>query len=87
MTVQLLLGFARSVTLRSKSRRTHGHILLSHLRLPQPGGPGLRIYIPQEQAGPVILPGTVLPSCRLLRLAELRWSYSNPPPHWLLTAR
>jgi hypothetical protein len=33
--------------------RTHYHILLSHLRLPQPGGPGLRIYIPQEQGGPV----------------------------------
>jgi hypothetical protein len=28
----------------SKSRRTHGHISLSHLRLPQPGGPGSRIY-------------------------------------------
>jgi hypothetical protein len=32
------------------------HILLSHLRLPQPGGPGSRIYIPQEQGGPVIPP-------------------------------
>jgi hypothetical protein len=31
-----------------------GHILLSHLRLPQPGGPGPCIYIPQEQGGPVI---------------------------------
>jgi hypothetical protein len=41
--VQLLLGLARAVTLRSKSRRTHGHILLSHLRLRQPGGPGPRI--------------------------------------------
>jgi hypothetical protein len=34
----LFLQFA--VTLGSKSRRTRGHILLSHLRLPQPGGPG-----------------------------------------------
>jgi hypothetical protein len=32
-TVQLLLGLARAVTLGSKSRRTHDHILLSHLRL------------------------------------------------------
>jgi hypothetical protein len=39
----LLLGHARAVTLRSKSRRTHGLILLSHLRLHQPGGPGPRI--------------------------------------------
>jgi hypothetical protein len=36
------------------------HILLSHLRLPQPGGLGSRIYIPQEQGGPVIPPGTGL---------------------------
>jgi hypothetical protein len=53
-TVELLLGLAREVTLGSKSRRTHDHILLSHLRLLQPGGPGPRIYIPQKQGGPVI---------------------------------
>jgi hypothetical protein len=80
-TEQLLLGLARAVTLRSKSRRTHGHILLSHLRLLQPGGPGPRIYIPQEQGGPVIPPGTGFPFCRLLRLAGLRWRYCNPPPY------
>jgi hypothetical protein len=81
LLVQLLLGLARAVTLRSKSRRTHGHILLSHLRLPEPGGPGPRIYIPQEQGGPAIPSGTGFPFCRLLRLAGLRWRYSNPPPH------
>jgi hypothetical protein len=37
-----------------ESHRTHNHILLSHLRLLQPGGPGPRIYISQEQGGPVI---------------------------------
>jgi hypothetical protein len=47
-----------AVTLRSKFCRTHGHILLSHLRLPQPGGPGSRIYILQKQGGPVIPLGT-----------------------------
>jgi hypothetical protein len=31
--------------LGSKSHRTHDHILLPHLRLPQPGGPGPRVYI------------------------------------------
>jgi hypothetical protein len=42
-----------------KSRRTHNHIFfLSHLRLTQPGGPGSRICIPQEQGGPVISPDT-----------------------------
>jgi hypothetical protein len=43
---KLLLDLARAVTLGSKSRRTHGHILLSHLRLPQPGGPGPPLYPP-----------------------------------------
>jgi hypothetical protein len=33
----------------------------------QPGGPGLRIYILQEQGGPVITPGTGFPFRRLLR--------------------
>jgi hypothetical protein len=53
----------------------------SHLRLPQPGGPGPRIYIPQEHGGPVIPPDVGFPFCRLLRLPRLRWRYSNPPPH------
>jgi hypothetical protein len=57
----LLLGLARAVTLWSKSCRTHGCILLSHLRLSQRGGPDLRIHIPQEQDGPVIPPGTGFP--------------------------
>jgi hypothetical protein len=61
LLVQLFLVLARAVTLGSKSRRIHDHILLSHLRLPQPGGPGPRIYIPQEQGGPVIPPGTGFP--------------------------
>jgi hypothetical protein len=46
----------------------------------EPGGPGLRIYIPQEQGEPVIPPGTGFPFRRLLLLAGLRWRYSNPPP-------
>jgi hypothetical protein len=66
LLVQLLLSLARAVTLGSKSRRTHGLILLSHLRLPQPGRPGPRIYITQEQGGPVIPSGTGFPFCRLL---------------------
>jgi hypothetical protein len=49
-------------------------------RLPQTGGPGPRIYIPQEQGGTVIPPGIVFPFRHLLRLAGLRWRYSNPPP-------
>jgi hypothetical protein len=52
------------ITQWSESRRTRNHILLSHLRLPQPGGPGSRIYIPQEPGGPVTLPGTEFSHCR-----------------------
>jgi hypothetical protein len=49
LLVQWLLRLARRVTLVSKSRRTHDPMLLSHMRLPQPGGPRARICIPQEQ--------------------------------------
>jgi hypothetical protein len=80
LPVQLFLVLARAVTLGSKSRRTHDHILLSHLRLPQPGGPGPCIYVPQEQGGPVIPLGPGFPFVAS-RLAGMRWRYSNPPPH------
>jgi hypothetical protein len=70
-----------AITQWSEPLITRNHTFLSHLRLPQPGGPGSRIYIPQEQGGPVIPPGTGFPLRRLLRLAGLRWRYSNPPPH------
>jgi hypothetical protein len=49
------------ITQWSESHRTRNHSLLSHLRLPKPGGPGPRIYIPHEQGGPVIPPGTGFP--------------------------
>jgi hypothetical protein len=62
-----------------ESLRTRNHTLLSHLRLPQPRGPGTHIYIPQEECGPVIPPGTGFTLHRLLRPARLRWRYSNPP--------
>jgi hypothetical protein len=56
------------------------YFTVSDSRLPQSGGQGPCIYIPQEQGGPVIPPGTGFPFLRLLRLAGLRWRYSNPPP-------
>jgi hypothetical protein len=37
-----------------RTHKTHNHILLSRLRLLQPGGTIPCIYIPQEQGGPVI---------------------------------
>jgi hypothetical protein len=58
-SLQLQLVLASAVSLRSESRGTPDHILLSpsYSRLAQPGGSGARVYIPQEQGGPVILPG------------------------------
>jgi hypothetical protein len=63
-----------------KSCRTHNRILLSHMRLLQPGGPGPCIHIPQEQNGAVKSPGIGFPIWRLLQLAGLQQRYSNPPP-------
>jgi hypothetical protein len=78
----LLLVLASPVPLGSGSCGTQDHILLSHfVRLLQPGRSGPRIYIPQEQDGPDIPPGSGFPFRRLLRLARLRWRYSIPPPH------
>jgi hypothetical protein len=57
------------------------HFIVSDSRLHQPGGWGPRIYIPEEQGRPVIPPGTGFHFHRLLRLPELRWRYSTPPPH------
>jgi hypothetical protein len=39
LLVQMLLSLTRAIALGLKSRTTHRHSLLSHLRLPQPGGP------------------------------------------------
>jgi hypothetical protein len=66
----------------SESRTTRNHTLLSLLRLPEPGGPGSLIYIPQEQGGPVKPLGIGFPLRRLLGLAGLRCMHSNPLPTW-----
>jgi hypothetical protein len=80
----LLLVLDSAAPLGSKFRGTQDHTLLfQFLRLPQPGGPGPRIYMPQEQGGLDIPPGTGFLFCRLLRLARLRWRYSIPDPHGL----
>jgi hypothetical protein len=57
------------------------HILLSHLRLPHPRGPGSRIYIPRNRLAQ-LYPGA-LGSLSVASYDSwgLRWRYSNPPPH------
>jgi hypothetical protein len=62
------------------ARDLRPYFTASDSRLPQPGGPGSRIYIPQEQCGQVIPLGTGFRFRRFLRLAGLLWRYSNPPP-------
>jgi hypothetical protein len=74
LLVHLLLGLARAVTFGSKSRRTHGHILLSHLRLPNLESQ-VPVFISPRNRVVQLYPR------RLLRLAGTRWMYSNPPPH------
>jgi hypothetical protein len=64
---------------RSQVRVPRDNNLLSQIRDLEGQVP--RIYIPQEQGGPGTPPGTGYPFSRLLRLAGLRWRYSNPPPH------
>jgi hypothetical protein len=76
--LQLLLVLASSVRV---TRDSWPYFTVSDLRLPQTGGSGPCIYVPQEQGGPVIPPGTGLPFRRLLRLAGQRWRFLNPPPH------
>jgi hypothetical protein len=50
--------------------------------IPQPGGLGPCIYVPQWQGSPVITPDIGFPFTRsyLLQLAGLQWRYSKPPP-------
>jgi hypothetical protein len=84
----LLLHLARAALLDSEFRGTQGHILLSqYLRLPQPEGPGSRIYIPQGQGGPVTRPGAWFAFRSLLRFTGLGWRYFNPPPQGISTTR
>jgi hypothetical protein len=80
--LQLLLVFASAVILRSESRRTHDHILLSHFR----DSPNLQgkvaVFISPRNRVARLYPEHLVPFCRLLRLAGLRWRrYSTPPPH------
>jgi hypothetical protein len=47
------------------------------MRLPEIGGPVSRIYIPQEQSGPIIFPGTEL-SFTLLYVDDVHTSQGTP---------
>jgi hypothetical protein len=68
------------------SRDSWPHFTASDSRFPQPGGPGPRIYMPQEEGGPVIPPGTGFPFRSLVRISGLGWRYSNPLPRGIYKA-
>jgi hypothetical protein len=72
--VQSLIGPSRAGPI------TIPYCLIWSPEAPETEGPVSRIYIPQKQGGPIIPPGTGFSLRRLLRLAGLRWRYSNPPP-------
>jgi hypothetical protein len=67
-------------------RESWPYFTVSDSRLPQPGGPGPHIYIPQERGGPVIPPGTGFPFHHLLRLTGLWWRYSESLYSWRFSA-
>jgi hypothetical protein len=79
--LQLLLVLASSVILRSESRGTHEHILLSQIRDPPTWRARSPFLYSPEQVSPVVPSGTGFPFRRLLRLESPRWRYSIPPPH------
>jgi hypothetical protein len=66
--LQLLLALASAVILGSESRGTHDHVLLAQIR----DSPNLEDQVPY-----LYPPGTGFPFRRFLRLAGLRWRYSN----------
>jgi hypothetical protein len=78
--LQLLLGLASAVILRSQSAGLMTTCYCLRFDTPPIWSPGPRIYIPQEHGGPVIPPGIGFPFRRLLRPAGLRCRYSTPPP-------
>jgi hypothetical protein len=74
--LQLLLVLASRVILRSESVG----LMTTFYRLirgSQPGRPGPRIYIPQEQGGPIITPGAELPTLLILLALDSRYIASG----------
>jgi hypothetical protein len=57
----LLFGLAKAVTLGFRSRRTHEYILLSQLRLSQPGGPVPVFISPRSRVTQLYTQGTGFP--------------------------
>jgi hypothetical protein len=84
LNVKLLLLRASTMILASESHGTHDSASLTQSRsqlLTPPTWRTRSLYLcPPVTRCPVIPPGTRFHFRRLLRLARLRWRYSNPPP-------
>jgi hypothetical protein len=78
LLVQLHLGLVRAVTFRCESRRTHNNILLSNLRLLQPGGPGWRYSNPPPHWSPYELSSQVLTKSK----SKLHYDWQSVSMSW-----
>jgi hypothetical protein len=83
---QFLLVLTSAVTLRSESRGTHDHNLQSQIRDSRNLDGQVPVFIsPRNRMARLYAEALGSPFRRLLRLAGLRWRYSNPLLHGLLT--
>jgi hypothetical protein len=81
-----LLVCASVVIFRSEFRGSHNHILLSQIRYsPNLEGQVPVFVYPRNRVAQLCPPDTGFPFRRVLRLAGLRWRYSTPPPHGILS--
>jgi hypothetical protein len=71
--LQLLLDLASSFILRSKSCRTHDHVLLSQIRDSSNLGPRSPYLFSSGTEWPSYIPQHWVPFLYLLRLAGIRW--------------
>jgi hypothetical protein len=81
LSFKLFLVLGSTVILGSKSRVCNDHNLLSQIRDSSnlEGQASVFIFL-RKMGDPVTTPGNCLYFRRILRLASLRWRYSNPPP-------
>jgi hypothetical protein len=78
---QLLLILASAVILGSKSCGAHDYVLLSQIRDSSNLEGQAPVFIsPRNSVAQLCSPGTGIRFRLLLRLAGLRWRYSNAPP-------
>jgi hypothetical protein len=74
------------ISQRSEWRRTRNHTSLSHPILAQHGGPGSRIYIPQEQGGPIIPPALRFSYFKVKIKVTLRLAVSQSVSQYVLVS-